>query len=683
MADSKKPSLLSKLLTAGEIGLDSFIAKSRSEIAQEEDDAFYRKSVYRDPSLQPGTQGWFERGTKIGFLHLRHMSMKDTIVANIIQTRQNDVAAYARPVQDPAIKGFRVIRKKEEKALEEIMKELFGEPEDLKTKLQDQQNAEEQKEQTEDLAPEGEDNSPFTESKETESYPFGKASSSIDSSEEAKEVIDESTEAQGPVESAEVMEESGEPLTERQKIRLAKAELKKRDADKIESLTEFMANCGYLEDRPFESRRWDMNATLRAMVRDRFTYDLHATETVNDQVGEIHHFVPADGSTIRLLSPEFAQYKQQDLTAGYDIIYPEKELEALKEGDAFTPDPEKIAEGDYKFAQIIRGRIERAFTPDEMCIGMCNPTADIYSNGYSISELELLIGTVTSHIFTENYNHSYFSDGFSAKGILHIKAPVNRRKLETIRLQWKHMISGAKNSFHTPIFSGMDEIQWIPLTQNHSDMEFSNWMNYLIKIICGIYQIDPSEIGFGMKDEGGAGGGLNGDNTAEKLQQGKDKGLRPLLIHIQNFFNKNIMSRLDDDFEFEFCGLEKETPKEMTDRQASEVKFKKTVNEIREENNQIPIPGADDLILDPVYYQWFLAFHPDGQKLAQKNAAAMGLPPGQNPPPGANVPPGADDSQNPEEGAPAIEEAPADDSANPVEKSSKDQPTVIEYFLNK
>jgi hypothetical protein len=666
MADEKKPSFFNKLLTASEVGLERFITKARSEIAEEEDDAMYRKSVYRDMSFQPGSQGWLERGTRVGFMHLRQMSMKDTIVAAIIQTRQNQISAFARPVSDPAITGFRVVRRKEEKALEEIMKELFG---DQKLMIDDQPQNEEAPEysvENDDQAPDDSEDG------------IQKSNDALDNSEEAKQVIDESPHT-GELESEDVQDSIAQKqnLSERQKIRLAKAELRKRDADKIEAHTEFLINCGYLKDRPFESLRWDLNSWLRAQVRDRLTYDQHATETVNDQTGNIHHFVPADGSTIRLLSPEFSEYQHQDLTAGYDILYPEKELEALAQTDAFVPDPEKVREGDYKYAQVIRGRIERTFTPDELCVGMCNSTADIYSNGYSLSELELLIGTVTSHIFTENYNHSYFSDGFSAKGILHIKAPINRRKMETIRLQWKHMLSGPRNAFHTPIFSGVDDVQWIPLTQNHSDMEFSNWMNYLIKIICGIYQIDPIEIGFGIREEGGS-GGLSGDNTEQKIEQGKDKGLRPMLIHFQNFINKHIMSRLDDDFEFEFCGLEKETPKEMADRQAAESKYKKTVNEIREENNLMPIPGADDLILDPTYLQWYGQFHPEGQKLTAKNIAM-----GQNGPQ-AGLPP----EQQPEEEAPESEDSesenqPEEESNPELGKSFKARktPVVIEYYL--
>lgn len=679
MAEPKQPSFLEKLLSVGEVAMDRYIAKARSEIAQEEDEAFYRKSVYRDINYQVSSQGYLDRGAKLGFAHQRQMALKNTIVSGVIQTRQNQVAAHSKPVKEQHLKGWRIVLKDEEAALEKIKEELFG-----ATEKPEEASKAPQKKDAQDLSSESEANM---------NEGLGKAEGDPEQQGGAEEIQDLSqldpssqpTQLNEPLAGDD--NEDGD-LSDREKDRLAREELEERIQKKRKALQDFVTNCGYLEDRPFESMKWDFDAWLRATVRDSLTYDQYATEFVPDKKGDLHHFVPVDGSTIRYTTPEFSGYRGENFTAAYDILYPEKELEALQEQrDALTLDGEKLKEGDYKYVQVVRGKIERAFTPEELSLGMRNPTADLYANGYSISELELLIGVVTSHIFTENYNHSYFSQGFSAKGILHIKAPLNRRKLETLRIQWRHMVSGNRNSFQTPILAGMDEVQWIPLTQNHTDMEFSNWMNYLIKVICSIYQIDPSEIGFGMRDEGGRGGGLSGDNTQEKMRQSKDRGLVPLLRHVENFITKNVIDRIDSDFKFEFTGVESETPTESVDRQMKEVKFKKSVNEIRAEDGLPPIKGADDLILDPTYMQWFTQFHPDGKKVAQQNQL-MGLPgPGGAAPPGGL--PGAPEPQETEEEE-AAEPHVADGLEGPpgeepeVKKSlSKERKIAVEYYTLK
>jgi hypothetical protein len=333
----------------------------------------------------------------------------------------------------------------------------------------------------------------------------------------------------------------------------------------------------------------------------------------------MHHFQPVDGSTIRYASPELSKYKNRDMDLTADILYPEEELKALEERDALELDEQRLEKNEYKFVQLVRGKIVRAFTEEELRVGMRNPTSDIYVNGYSISELEMLVALVTSHLQTEFYNRSYFQQGFSAKGILHIKANLNRAKLEELRRNWNHMVKGNRNSFQTPIMAGMDEVEWIPLTQSHSEMEFTMWLNYLIRMICAIYQIDPSEIGYGIKDEG-RGGGISGDNTKEKLANSKDKGFVPLMKFLADYINKNIVECIDPDYVMEWVGLEDESDMARIARQKEEVQWKKTLNEVRAEDGLPPIPGADHLVLNPVYFQWYSTMSEEGQKLMQQQA---------------------------------------------------------------
>ena len=412
--------------------------------------------------------------------------------------------------------------------------------------------------------------------------------------------------------------------------REAKSRLDKEVMKRKKKIEDWLMNCGEKKDRPFESRKWTFNNFVRALVRDTLTIDLMAVEMVNDQAGRPHHFFPVDAATIRYATPQLKTYAGQiNSQVNMDILYPEAEIEYLTEKtDAIDLDPELLEDNEYKYVQVIRGIIERAYTPKELKVAVRNVTTDIYHNGYGIAELELLVRLVSSHLNTEYYNEAYFTQGFSAKGILHLKSPLNRRKLEAIRIQWQHMLKGSRNSFQTPIFAGMDDVNWIPLTQNHSDIEFQGWMNYLIKLICAIYQIDPIEIGYGMMEEGGGGGGLNGDNSTEKITLSRDKGLYPLMKWFEHFINTKIIDPIDPDFVIKFTGLTGEGASEALDRQERESKFKKTVNEIRAEDNLPPLPGVDNLIAGGEYLQWYLQFSPEAVKqqeqAASQEAAAAG-----------------------------------------------------------
>lgn len=645
--DNKKSNIFQKVLAATDVWLETQISKGKNSVQQEiedEADFFYRKSVAKDQSFYVGTQGYQEKPYRLTYEHLKQMSLKDSIISAIIQTRQNQVSGFSKLVRTPFDRGFKINLKDEQKLLEEIKEELKKSPEFAPKKpMKEQQEGADAS--AESVPSEDEVNQALDQAQDD----VKKANEKFDHSDEDKDALAEAMDGQPD---ADTDDTDATDDDEAQKInwrlnRKAKEILDKKYAQRRRNVEQFVLNCGKTKDRPFESKRWNFDTLLRAIVRDSYTYDQLGIERVPDQANRIHHVVPVDGSTIRYASPELGKYKSFPLQSSYDILYPEKELDALKEKDALELDPKLLEQNKYKWVQVVRGRIERAFTEDELKVGHRNPTTDIFNNGYPVAELELLVNLVSSHLNTEFYNQAYFSQGFSAKGILHIKAPLNRRKIETIRQQWQHMIKGSRNSFQTPIFAGMDEVNWIPLTQNHTDIEFQGWLQYLIKMICAIYQIDPQEIGIGMKEEGSKGSGLSGDNTQEKIDLSRDKGLYPLLRFLENFINCNIIDDVDPDFYLEFVGLRDESMKEALERQEKESKFKKTVNEIRAEDGLPPLPGMDDFINEPTYLQWYTQFSEKGQKKMQQDQQAQmtqGIMSQPSNPPGGG---GKDGGENP------------------------------------
>jgi len=619
-------SIFKKILDAGEAILDSQIYKARSmaeeaaldnvekarkinkEVKEEEEDMYYGKAVVDEPNYQIASQGYKEKPHRLQDAFLKQMSLKNTIVAAIIQTRQNQVANHANLVKSNHKQGFRIVLKDEATQLEEIKEKLKVEF-DKKKKVKD---AKKEKEDTLSQLQNPQAGNLFTGMVKAETDEDSVNTSNPDIQSSRVEDKDGNTDDEVEVYNFEIDRKAKEQLEE-----------KIKKSRKI--VEDFIVNCGYTNERPFETKKWNFDSYLRATVRDSLTYDRLCTEIIPDKMNVMHSFMPVDALTIKFATVDLKKYKNfPTATQNLDYAYSEKQLKFLvEEKDVLNLDEQKLEAEKYKYVQVIRGKIERAFTDDEMKMGCRNATTDIYNNGYPVSELELLMSIVTSHLNTEYYNIAYFTQGFSAKGILHIQAPINRRKLETIRQQWYHMIKGNRNSFSTPIVAGVDKINWIPLNQNHSEMEFNGWMLYLIKIMCAVYQIDPSEIGFSARENGVSGGGLSGGDTESKLSHSKDKGLKPLLTFIANYINLNIIDNLDPDFKLEFVGIDDESEQEALNRQKEEVKYKKTVNEIRAEDNLPPIPGMDDVILDSVYFQWYSQFSAKAEAKAEKNKQDM------------------------------------------------------------
>ena len=631
-----KKNTFQKALEDIEGKVDQAINKAVSKIGMNEKEKkdeleFYSKSIVDDASYKIHSQGYKDKTGRLTDDHLKHISFKNSVVAAIIQTRQNQVGGFSQLVDSEEEKGWMIKLKNEKEKLDEIKDDLKGK---------------------------GASNKTLEEKSETENEVDNKDS---DFTPEPDEKVE---------------------LNEAELNRQARKILDEKIRNRKRVVQEFLLNCGSVENRPFDSKKWNFDNYLRALVRDRCTNDRICTEVIPNNINKPHHFFPVDSSTIRFATPDLKNYKKFPAgAANLDFMYTEKQVEYLEEERDVLELDEKLLEADkYKYVQVIKGKIERAYTEDEMKVGMANITTDIYSNGYSISELELLIGLITSHINAEYYNQAYYTQGFSAKGILHIKAPIDRRKLESVRQQWHHMVKGSRNTFQTPIFAGNDEVNWIPLTQNHSDIEFQGWMNYIIKMICSIYQIDPQEIGYGLKEEGGRGGGLSGDNTAEKIDLAKDKGIKPLLRFLANYINTNIIDMIDSDFEMVFVGLEAEDKTLFIDNLIKLSKSILTLNEVRAKMGLGPIEGGDDVIMGSEFLQWYMQFSKAAKDLRDEQMQQQTEMMMQNAPEGnMEGPPKAEKFDNNING-PSASLNLVDKEFGKVADVKKSKPLKIEYY---
>ena len=550
---------------------------------QRQDNIFYEKLVTDDATYKTNSRGYQERpGLHIDTLN--HMVMKAGPVSAIILTICNHMLRFAEVAEHDSDEGFKIVLKDRELEIEKGM---------LHIKIEKGIATDEEIEQYRDL-----EEDPEKVNMESEDDSDDEKLEESDLVEKLIKLRDDAKEKlEGNEEEEEGEEKEEEMLDDREIRRLAIERLDKECKRKKKELQDFMLSCGKLKKRSWESKKWTLGRFMFATMRDSLVYDMMVAERITDTSGALHHFMPGDASTIRFATDGLRNYK--DLPAAkinIDITKPEEEIEYLEtQTDALDLDEEKLENGEYKYVQVRRfGQVERAFTDDELAMSIRNMNTCINNFGYGMPELNVLINYVTSLLNAEEFNHKFHQQGFSAKGILHLKASLNRRKLETVRQQWQHLLKGSRNSFQTPIFAGQDDVKWIPLNQNHSDAEFDTWMRLLTKIICAVYRVDPAEVGFPMKDDGG-GGGLSGDNTAEKLDNSRQKGLMSYVKFMEDFLNKEIVCRLDKRFRLKFCGLTKEDKKQSLEIKKIKMETTWSMNELRAEEGLPPIdiPAAN------------------------------------------------------------------------------------------
>ena len=122
-------------------------------------------------------------------------------------------------------------------------------------------------------------------------------------------------------------------------------------------------------------------------------------------------------------------------------------------------------------------------------------------------------------------------------------------------------------------------------------MEYSSWMEYLIKIACAIYTIDPTEIGWDISRGGGS--SLFEGSQEQRLKHSKDKGLYPLLKFLQRKINRYIVEQINPEYELVFMGLNGLSIEDELKMDIDKLNSFMTVNEIRDKYDLKPIEEGD------------------------------------------------------------------------------------------
>lgn len=271
----------------------------------------------------------------------------------------------------------------------------------------------------------------------------------------------------------------------------------------------FIENCG-VKSRLYHED--DFESFLRQYTDDSLILDQGTFEIIPNKLLKPYEFFATDGATYRFIAEQSQNPK--------DLVYI----------NGYTP----------KYVQIFEGTVYNSFYPWELNLGIRNPSSDIYSNGYGISELEQMIKLVTWMLYSDTYNGKFFSQGSNPKGIFTAE-DLNEDSLAEFKQSWKAQVSGYENAWKIPILSGA-KVTWLDMQKSNVDMEFSKWQEYLIRLSCAIYKIDPREINFNLD----SGDGINYDSVQEKIKYSKDKGLIPMLKHIAKRINKMIIGPLSN-----------------------------------------------------------------------------------------------------------------------------------------
>lgn len=380
------------------------------------------------------------------------------------------------------------------------------------------------------------------------------------------------------------------------RIKLRDTTAQPTGADKkfIKAAESFFMRTG-LTDNP--RGRVSFEHYLRMISWDMLRFDQDCTEIVPNRKGQPAEFYAVDASSIRL--------------ADSARLHVDEDLDEA-----------------IRYVQLYDNMIITQYTQEELIFGVRNPSTDMKLHGYGVSELELVMNAITSLLWAWDYNSRVFSQGSLAKGLLNIKSAMAPKQLSAFKRQWYSMISGVENAWRTPILNTENDVQWLNMQNTNRDMEFNSWMDFLIKVICAAYSMDPSEVNFkygsvGMKSA------LTEDSNRDKVMDSQERGLRPLLRHIASNLNTHILWPINESFEFEFMGLDSMTREEVAALNQTLVMTYRTIDEVRAADDLPPLPdGAGNILLNPTYVQYMQVVQQ--QQMQQQQQAQQGGDPSQD-----------------------------------------------------
>lgn len=347
---------------------------------------------------------------------------------------------------------------------------------------------------------------------------------------------------------------------------------------------------------------------VQKVMRQSLTFDQACAEILLDKYGRPAAMIPVDAKTIRL-----AQVTDKELDKKQRGLRKQHYVQVL-------PDASIVARWDS----------------EKFIFGTRRPRADIEAYGYGYPELEQLARIVTYLLQAEFYNAANFTNGVNAAGLLVVKSAMNEQQFQQLEKRMRQTLVGASNAHRQAMLQlkpgggeAAESVINVPFNSNNRDMEFSQWVSWLLKIATALYNMDPAELNFIYGNENQK-SSLGQQDPEDRISASKERGLRPLLRSLENWLNTAITYRLDEDFRLEFCGLDGKSPLVQSQLDTQSLMWT-PINEVRARHDLPPIDHwscdvpANPSVIGIIQQEKALA---EQQQLQAQQAATPGAPTG-------------------------------------------------------
>jgi hypothetical protein len=131
------------------------------------------------------------------------------------------------------------------------------------------------------------------------------------------------------------------------------------------------------------------------------------------------------------------------------------------------------------------------------------------------------------------------------------------------------------------------------------EMEYINYNNHVMRILCAQFAIDPIEIGLDYLVSASGRAPMQQANNEYKITYSRERGLYPILMFFEDLMNSDIFPAIDKElakkYRFSFTGYTDETPQTEISQMQAEMSVWKTMNDllVQSQKSKLDTPAAN------------------------------------------------------------------------------------------
>jgi hypothetical protein len=146
-----------------------------------------------------------------------------------------------------------------------------------------------------------------------------------------------------------------------------------------------------------------------------------------------------------------------------------------------------------------------------------------------LSPLETLKLTIDAELNGSQYNTRQVTNA-APDGMLDLGETARPEQVEGFKSYWLSEVAG-KGAM--AFIGGSKGAKFVPFRGSNRDMQYQEWLVYLVRKVAAVYGLSPQDLGLTMD--------VNRANAETQADMTEDRGLRPLLALGQDFMTREIV----------------------------------------------------------------------------------------------------------------------------------------------